>query len=70
MPRTYESRLELVKIKEHELIYTITWIAYITEWIGLFREVVNTETWVSIFDDINKCIPRNELVYLVTWVNT
>ena len=70
MPQICESRNELVKIQGHEVVYTITRIAYTTEWISLFHELVNTETWVSIVDDISKSITRNEVVYLVTWVNT
>ena len=62
MSRICESRNGLVKIQGHELVYTITRIAHTTEWIGLFRELVNTETWVSKFDDISKCITRNEVV--------
>ena len=54
MTRICESQNELVKIQGHELVYTITRIAYTTEWISLFRELVNTETWVSIFDDSSK----------------
>ena len=53
MPRICESRNELVKIQGHRLVYTITWIAYTTEWIGIFRELVNTKARVSIFGDIS-----------------
>ena len=53
MPRNCESRNELVKIQEHGLVYTITWVTYTTEWIGLFRELVNTKATVSIFNDIS-----------------
>ena len=70
MTRICESGNELVKIQGHELVYTITRIAYTTEWISLFRELVTTETWVSISDDNNKYITGNEVVYLATWVNT
>ena len=54
MTRISESLNELVKMQGHELVYTIRRIAYTTEWINLFRELVNTETWVSIFGDISK----------------
>ena len=53
MPRICESRNELVKMQEHGLVYTITWVTYTTEWIGLFRKLVNTKATVSIFDDIS-----------------
>ena len=59
MPRINESQNELVKVQVHELVYIASQIAYTTEWIGLFCELVNTETLVSIFG----------LVYLATWVN-
>ena len=49
MPRINESQNELVKILVHELVYIASRIAYTTEWIGLFCELVNTETLVSIF---------------------
>ena len=58
MTRICESRNELVKVQGHELVYTITRIVYTTEWISLFRELVSTETSVSVFDD-SKCITRN-----------
>ena len=44
MPQICESQNELVKIQGHEVVYTITRIAYTTEWISLFHELVNTET--------------------------
>lgn len=31
------------------------------------HELMDTTTWVSIFDDMVQCTPRHELVYLTTW---